>query len=81
MADQKAAAPPGQFKIPLELLKGFQSDPRFIPVEPPHAGYITFDGAMLRQILLSDDREARAGLAAQLEALSQAGGELVIMAG
>jgi hypothetical protein len=79
MADQKATAPTAEFKIPLELLKTFQSDVRFIPVDPHHYGYITFDAAMLKAVLLSGDPAVRAKLAEQLDALNRAGGELVIM--
>jgi hypothetical protein len=75
-----ATAPTPEFKIPAELLKMFQGDVRLLPVHLPVAGYIMFDAAMLKSILLGDDQGARANLARQLDALSQAGGELVIIA-
>ena len=74
------AATSPDFKIPLDLLKTFQRDPRFIPANLPVAGYIIFDKEMLKSILLSDDIGARKDLAKQLDTLTRAGGELVIMA-
>jgi hypothetical protein len=72
--------PSPEFKVPLELLKTFQRDPRFLPAQLPVAGYIIFDREMLKSILLSNDVEARKSLAKQLDSLNHAGGELVIMA-
>ena len=80
MEGQKPATPVGEFKIPLQLLKEFRTDLRVIPGHLPVAGYIIFDAAMLKSILLSSDAAARTKLAEQIDALSQAGGELVIMA-
>ena len=75
-----ASASVTQFRIPLELLKEFKTDPRFIPNPGPHYGYMTFDRDMLKSILLRGSQEARESLAKQLDALYDAGGDLVIMA-
>lgn len=69
----------GGFRIPTDLLRLFQSEVRFMPIELHPNGYIIFDRAMLKKILLSDDLEVRKQLAAQLDRLEKAGGELVIM--
>lgn len=74
------AASSGEFRIPADLLKSFQSDVRFIPKELHPNGYIIFDRAMLKKILLSDDLEARKQLVTQLDQLEKAGGQLVIVA-
>jgi len=74
-----AAGPSGEFRIPTDLLKLFQSEVRFMPMELHPNGYIIFDRAMLKKILLSDDREARKDLVTQLDRLEKAGAELVIM--
>ncbi len=78
----KTAAKKGapEFTIPVDLLKAFRSDVRFLPQHLPNNGYMVFDHAMLSSILLSDDREARQTLARQLDRLEQAGGQLVVMA-
>lgn len=80
MEKETATAPTTEFKIPAELMKVFKGDLRLIPIHLPVAGYIMFDAAMLKSILLSGDQAARANLAKQLDGLSQAGGELVIIA-
>ncbi len=79
---EKGTAAPAtrEFRIPVELLKAFQKDVRFIPNPGPHYGYITFDREMLKSILVHGSPEARAALAEHLDALYQAGGDLVIMA-
>ena len=61
--------PTPQLKIPVELLKTFQTDIRFVPNHLPVAGYITFDRQMLLSILRSQDAAAKEGLIAALEKL------------
>jgi hypothetical protein len=71
---------PKGFAIPVDLLKSFRSDVRTIPHNLPHNGYIVFDRAMLTSILRGNDVEARTQLAAQIDKVGAAGGELVIIA-
>jgi len=61
--------PTPQLKIPVELLKAFQTDIRFVPNHLPVAGYITFDRQMLISILRSQDSAAKEGLITALEKL------------
>jgi hypothetical protein len=61
--------PTQQLKIPVELLKAFQEDIRFIPNHLPVAGYITFDRAMLISILRSQDVAAKERFITALEKL------------
>ena len=68
------------FKVPLELLKAFKSDIRFIPVVPHNNGYIIFDMEMLTSVLRRGDAKAGAALADQLDALGRSKAQLVIMA-
>jgi hypothetical protein len=69
-----------EFKIPVDLVKAFKTDVRFVPQHLPNNGYMVFDHAMLSSILLSDDVEARRTLARQLNELNRSGGQLVVMA-
>jgi len=69
-----------EFKVPIELLKTFQSDVRTIPQQLPVNGWIIFDMEMLTSVLRRGDPKAGAVLAEKLEALKVAGGDLVIMA-
>lgn len=80
MQKKTARAPAARFQIPVDLLKAFKSDVRFVPNNLPVAGYIIFDRQMLESILLNNDREARAAFVEQLGKVYQAGGELVVMA-
>ena len=68
-----------EFTIPLDLIKSFQTDLRWVPVTH-HNGYIRFDTGMLQKILLSDNLAERQQLVAQLKELSARGAELVIVA-
>jgi len=68
-----------EFKVPAALLKSFEAEVRFIPKELHPNGYIVFDRAMLKKILLSEDLQARQELAGQLDRLDKAGGQLVIV--
>jgi hypothetical protein len=72
-------APKKEFTIPLDLIKSFQTDVRWVPVTH-HNGYIRFDSSMLQKILLSDNAADRKQLAAQLKELNVRGGQLVIVA-
>lgn len=72
-------APKKEFTVPLDLIKSFQSDLRWVPVSH-HNGYIRFDSEMLQRILLSDNVAERKQLVAHLKELSVRGGELVIVA-
>lgn len=67
------------FTIPIDLVKAFRTDVRFVPQHLPNNGYMVFDHAMLSSILLSDDVKARQNLARQLDELNRAGGQLVVM--
>ena len=80
MARETAGESGGDFRIPTDLLKMFESEVRFIPRELHPNGYIMFDRVMLKRILLSNDLEARKQLVAQLEQLEKAGGRLAIVA-
>jgi hypothetical protein len=75
-----AAGRTAEFRIPVDLLKAFSNEIRFIPAQLPHNGYITVDTAMLRNIILSDDVEARKAFAGNLAKLDKAGGRFVIVA-
>jgi hypothetical protein len=79
--ETKAAAAPSskQFSVPVGLLKLYQNDLRFFPVDPHPNGYITFDRRMLISILRSKDVEKQMELAKQIENMRNAGTELVIM--
>ena len=79
MENKDAAASVKGFTVPIDLLKSFRSDIRFIPAVHPTNGYILFDREMLKSILLSEDLQGRRDLARQLDDLYKAGGELVIM--
>ena len=68
-----------EFTIPLDLIKSFQSDLRWVPVNH-HNGYIRFDSAMLERILLSDNPAERKQLVTQLRELGARGAQLVIVA-
>jgi hypothetical protein len=80
MQKETGTPPAARFQIPVDLLKAFKTDIRFVPNHLPVAGYIIFDRQMLESILLNDDPKARAAFAAQLGKVYQAGGELVVMA-
>lgn len=71
---------PKFFTVPVDLVKTFKTDIRTIPNNLPHNGYIIFDRAMLAEILRGNDAEARHALAAQIDKLGAAGGELLIVA-
>lgn len=75
---QEIAAP--QFKIPIELLKAFQSDVRFVPNVLPTNGWMIFDIGMLTSVLRRGDPKAGAALADQLEELTRSKAHLVIVA-
>jgi hypothetical protein len=79
MDKESPAAAPKEFTVPLDLLKSFQRDMRFIPHVLPINGWIIFDRAMLESILLSNDAEARKNLVKQLDKFYAAGGNLVMM--
>jgi hypothetical protein len=79
MAKVAKTAQPKEFCIPVDLLKTFQNEVRFVPGLGPHAGWITFDMKMLTTMLRSNDFKARAELAKGLEQFGAAGGELVMM--
>ena len=81
MQKKTATAPASRFQIPVDLLKAFKSDVRFVPNNLPIAGYIIFDRQMLQSILLNDDRKVRAAFVEQLGKVYRAGGELVVMGG
>ncbi len=69
-----------EFAIPIDLVKAFRTDVRFVPQHLPNNGYMVFDHAMLSSILRSNDVKARQNLARQLDELNRAGGQLVVMA-
>jgi len=64
--------PRKQHKIPQEFMKTFQADVRFVPVNLPVAGYITFDRAMLASILRSQDPAVRERAATAIQSLDPA---------
>lgn len=70
---------PTEFKIPIDLLKEFHKEVRFLPQIPHNNGYIIFDIEMLKSVLRRGDPKAGAALAEQLDALTRAQGQLVIM--
>ncbi len=72
-------SPTKEFVIPVALLKTFQKDVRMRPVIDHSKGYITFDMEMLVSVLRSKDPAKAVELAKQLENLSKAGGELIIL--
>ena len=74
-----ASAKPQEFAIPVDLLKHFSNEVRFIPAHLPTNGYIVFDRAMLLAALRNEDPKVRQGLANSLEALGKSGGELVVL--
>ncbi len=67
------------FAVPVDLLKAFKNEVRFIPHVLPANGWIIFDRAMLVSVLRGDDAKARQELARQIEGLGKVGGELVII--
>jgi hypothetical protein len=79
MEKKSPAAAVGEFKVPLDLLKAFHTDVRFIPNVLPINGWIIFDRAMLESILLSNDIEARKNLVKQLDKFYDAGGNLLMV--
>ena len=68
-----------EFTIPLDLLKAFQHDVRFVPQLPHNNGYIIFDMDMLISVLRRGDPKASAALAENMEMLKKAQANLVIM--
>ena len=68
-----------EFVVPVELLKTFKTDIRFLPKILPNNGYIIFDRAMLVAALRSDNKEERTRLAKQIDMLGKSGGELIIV--
>jgi hypothetical protein len=79
MSKEIPTARPKEFTIPVDLLKSFKAEVRFVPQVLPINGWILFDRAMLVAILRGNDATARMEMAKQLERLGEAGGELVIM--
>lgn len=80
MPNRRTTKRAGEFTIPVDLVKAFRTDVRFVPQHLPNNGYMVFDHAMLTSILLGDDVKARQNLARQLDELNRAGGQLVVMA-
>ena len=81
MATKKRAqaASSKAFAIPVDLLKSFKKEVRFVPRELPANGWIIFDRAMLISVLRSDNVKERQALAQQIQELGNAGGELVLI--
>jgi len=73
----KSPAAPG-FKIPLDLIRSFQTDVRVLPQIAHNNGYITFDIDMLISVLRKSNVAEATKLASGLEALKAANGSLVI---
>ncbi|MBZ5512437.1 MAG: hypothetical protein LAN70_14885 [Acidobacteriia bacterium] len=71
--------PTAEFRIPVDLLKAFTNEVRFVPQIPHNNGYIIFDIDMLTSVLRRGDPKAGAALADHLDALKRAQGQLVVM--
>jgi hypothetical protein len=70
---------PTEFKIPVDLLKEFHTEVRFIPQIPHNNGYIIFDIDMLISVLRRGDPKKAAELADHLDTFKKSQGQLVIM--
>ncbi|HVN20327.1 MAG TPA: hypothetical protein VMU05_16190 [Dongiaceae bacterium] len=68
-----------QFTIPIDVLKSFQHEVRFVPQLPHNNGYMILDMDMLISVLRRGDPKAAATLADNMEALKKSQAELVIM--
>jgi hypothetical protein len=74
-----ATSSSSEFSVPIDLLKSFKGNVRFMPINPGTKGYIMFDRAMLIAALKSSNTEERMNIANQLENMGKARGELVII--
>jgi hypothetical protein len=79
MANPSAPAAAPHFSVPVELLKVFQKEVRFVPQHLPTNGYVLFDAAMLKSIILSNDAAAKKEFAEGLDKLERAGGQFVLV--
>ncbi len=68
-----------EFVVPVELMKTFKADVRFLPHVLPINGWIIFDRAMLVAALRSNNPEERMNLATQIDKLGKIGGELILV--
>ncbi|HEX7423051.1 MAG TPA: hypothetical protein VF311_04070 [Terriglobales bacterium] len=71
MAQQTTGPAPKGFKIPVEFLRTFQTDMRFVPQVPHPNGWMIFDWDMLTTVLRNGDPAVREKYAAALHTLKE----------